>query len=315
MGILGVGKYGLRQAANIAKYGEKEVARSGVTDEILDSITPCRRLSARKCELSDPKYFIEKFERETGEDFLPQNWSTLSTEDKVDYIVKDRYSKLVSHKIMGKIKAEPEEHLYLLNKDGDIVHYSKGNSGYCEDAVVNGGTSVHNHPGYLLTAYSPNELKHIERLFPDRLKGVTPFSESDITCALTGNETAFVVDSQGHKFMFKPSQTSLNTSERLKSDTRFCLDLRFLGQDAFPAEAKQIANIEKCNELLGKLEAFQAKQKKWGRLFYPNRTKNKLIKEYLDAKTTALSMEPFDKINQGLKELSQKYGHRYEQLS
>lgn len=315
MGILGVGKYATRQAKNIVQYGEKEVARTGVTDEILDSITPFRRLSERKCTLTDPKYFIEKFEKETGTDFLPQNWSSLSIEDKVDYIVKDRYSKLVSHKIMGKIKAEPEEHLYLLNKDGDIVHYSKGDMGFCESTAVKDGTSVHNHPGYLLTAYSPDELKHIERLFPDRLKGVTPFSDSDITCALRANETAFVVDSQGHKFMFKPSQKGLNTKERLKSDTRLAIDLNFLGDSTFPSDRLQAANVELVNSLLEKLNKYQAKQKKWGKLFFPDRTKNKIIEEYLDAKTKLFSMEPFDKINQGLKELSQKYGHKYEQLA
>ena len=77
----------------------------------------------------------------------------------------------------------------------------------------------------------------------------------------------------------------------------------------------QNAKYHKTNEALAKLEEFETKQKKWGRLFYSNKTRNRLWENYLNEKTDALSMDPFEKINKGLKELSEKYGHKYEQLS
>ena len=311
-----VGKYLTRQAKQIATYGEKSVERTGVTENILCELTPFRRLSNKKGVLSDSNYFIKKFETETGNRFLPQNWSSLSTEDKLDYIVKDRYSKLVSHKIMGKIKDYPEEHLYLLNKDGDIVHYSKGDMGFCDNVAIKGGTSIHNHPGYLKTMYSKEEVEYLQKHHPEKLKGVTPFSEGDINTALSnGEKAAYVIDSQGHKFLFKPRQDIANSTEKLKADTRLAIELKFLGESAFPNMEIQNAKIHKTNESLAKLEEFEAKQKKWGRLFYSDKTRNRLLENYLNEKTDALSMEPFEKINKELKELSEKYGHKYEQLS
>lgn len=72
MSIVSMSKYLVRQAKQVATFGEKTVERNGVTKEILDDITPFRRLSGKKGTLSDPKYFIEKFENETGSNFLPQ---------------------------------------------------------------------------------------------------------------------------------------------------------------------------------------------------------------------------------------------------
>lgn len=311
-----VGKYLTRQAKQIATYGEKSVEQTGVTEKMLNELTPFRRLSKKKGVLSDSNYFIKKFETETGNRFLPQNWSTLSTEDKLDYIVKDRYSKLVSHKIMGKIKDYPEEHLYLLNKDGDIAHYSKGDMGFCDDAAIKGGTSIHNHPGYLKTMYSNEEVQYLQKHHPEKLKGVTPFSDSDISTSLSnGEKSAYVIDSQGHKFLFKPRQDITNSTEKLKADTKLAIDLRFLGEDAFPRMEIQNAKVRTTNESLAKFKEFEGKQKKWGRLFYSNKTKNRLWENYLNKKTEVLSMEPFEKVNKGLKELTEKYGHKYEQLS
>ncbi len=314
--ISAVGKYLTRQAKQITKYGEKSVERTSVTDNMLNELTPFRRLSNKKGVLSDSNYFVKKFETETGNRFLPQNWSSLSTEEKLDYIVKDRYSKLVSHKIMGKIKDNPEEHLYLLNKDGDIAHYSKGDMGFCDDAAIKGGTSIHNHPGYLKTMYSKEEVEYLQKHHPEKLKGVTPFSDGDIRVSLSnGEKSAYVIDSQEHKFLFKPRQDIANSPEKLKEDSRLAIDLIFLGEDAFPRMEIQNAKIHKSNEALAKFEEFEAKQKKWGRLFYSNKAKNRLWENYLNEKTEALSMKPFEKINKGLKELSEKFGHKYEQLS
>ena len=137
-----------------------------------------------------------------------------------------------------------------------------------------------------------------------------------VIVALTGGEkNMYVIDSQGHKFLFQQRQDNIGTTEKLKSDTRFAFDLKFLSEEAFPSVEIKNSKIRKTNDLLKQLEDYEAKQKKWSRIFYPNRTRNKLFDNYLTAKTEALSMEPFDKINKGLKDLSEKYGHHYQQLS
>ena len=94
--------YSQRQATDIAKYGEKQIERIGVTDEILQKFTPHRRLSNKPCTLKNPKdykYYISKYEKEMGEEYLPKDWVSLNDAQKYDFIVKDRYSRLVSKKL------------------------------------------------------------------------------------------------------------------------------------------------------------------------------------------------------------------------
>lgn len=317
--VLTVGKYLARQAKCIKLFGEKTVERQGVTKEILDDIQPFRRLSKKKGSLSDPEYFIKHFEKETGSRFLPENWSSLSVEDKVDYIVKDRYQKLVSNKIMGKIKDKPEEHLFKLNKDGDIAYYSKGSQGFCggeDELKVADAISIHNHPGYMKTEYSEDEVKYIQKHFPERLKGVTPFSDSDIAESLRNREkAAYVIDSQGHKFLYKRRQDIHDIKENTKNGIKMELEIDDLGKEAFPDSEVYNLGIRKANKLLEDLETYDAKQKKFGKLLFPDFIRKKKIDKWLRAKTDALSMEPFNKINKGMKEICEKFGHYYEQLS
>ncbi len=47
--------YQQRQAMDIVKYGEKQVERVEVTDDILQKYTPYRRLSNKPCTLKHPK--------------------------------------------------------------------------------------------------------------------------------------------------------------------------------------------------------------------------------------------------------------------
>ena len=91
-----------KQAKNIECFG-KARQYPNVKAEVLEKYTPFRRLSKKPCTLSDSEYFIDKFEKECrGE--IPKLWGDMSNEQKVDFIVKNRYEKLVSNKIMNSIK-------------------------------------------------------------------------------------------------------------------------------------------------------------------------------------------------------------------
>ena len=158
-------KFMQRQTKDIQLFGGKNLDRVGVSDEMLEVLTPFRRLSNKKCTLSDPKYFITKFEKELGTSRLPQNWQKMSEAEKVDYIVKDRYSRLVADNIMNNLKNEPIEHHFSLNQDGDIISHDIGNEtsvqlqndkrliGYDIMNILLGKTEkrakaidIHNHP-------------------------------------------------------------------------------------------------------------------------------------------------------------------------
>ena len=193
-------KYLQKQADDIVKYGEKTVLRENVSETLLDKYTPFRRLSQKPCTLSDPKYFIEKFEKNMGKDFLPLDWGSLSEAQKVDYIVKDRYSKLVSHKIMNNIKGEEVENLFSLNKSGDIIGYSKGVvDGVGTSIIDDTAIAIHNHPAAIW--YEPLEFKAAG--YPKFFDG---HSKGDIGTSVSYNVKSYVVDSLGNKFLFEPVQ-------------------------------------------------------------------------------------------------------------
>ena len=193
-------KFLQKQADDIVKYGEKTVKRENVSDALLDKYTPFRRLSQKPCTLSNPKYFIEKFEKNMGKDFLPLDWGSLSEAQKVDYIVKDRYSKLVSHKIMNNIKGEEVENLFSLNKSGDIIGYSKGVvDGVGTSIIDDTAIAIHNHPAAIW--YEPLEFKAAG--YPKFFDG---HSKVDIGTSVSYNVKSYVVDSLGNKFLFEPVQ-------------------------------------------------------------------------------------------------------------
>ena len=201
-------KFLSKQADDIARYGKNNIERVNVTDEMLDTFTPFRRLSQKPCTLSDPKYFIAKFEGEMGQDFLPLNWSRLSEAQKVDYIVRDRYSKLVSHKIMNEIKSEPIEHGFALNPKGDIVHYSGGNSTHTSIRVPENGISIHNHPGSE-RMLDIGEIELLQQYKPTSLNSVPQGGEDLMEGFKLGERAGYVVDSLGNKFVVEPTTENL----------------------------------------------------------------------------------------------------------
>ena len=197
-------KFLSKQADDIARYGKNNVERVNVSDKMLDTFTPFRRLSKKTCTLSDPKHFITKFEDEIGQDFLPLNWSKLSEVQKVDYIVRDRYSKLVSYKIMNEIKHEPIEHGFALNPKGDIVHYSGGNTTHCSIRVPENGISIHNHPG-TERMLDRDEIELLQKYRPTSLHSVPQGGEDLMESYKLGEKAGYVVDSLGNKFVTEPS--------------------------------------------------------------------------------------------------------------
>ena len=196
-------KYFARQTKDIAKFGEKRIARQGVTDQILDTFTPFRRLSAKPTTLSDPKYFIQKFETESGKNFLPLNWINLSEAEKVDYIVKDRYSKLVSHKIMGNIKSDKVEHFYSLDTEGNIIFYKKGNQTHCRGEVPIDGTTIHNHPGLQGKYLDFDEIKSVQKHKPELLGSIAHGGEDIKSAFVSGERRSYVVDAMDNRFLLE----------------------------------------------------------------------------------------------------------------
>ena len=165
-------KFLSKQAKDIEIFGEKLVERKGISDELLETLTPFRRLSKKPATLSDTKYFITKFETETGKEYLPINWNQFSEAEKLDFIVKDRYSKLVSHKIMSHIKSEKAEHFYGLDKEGNIVFFQKGNQTHCNGEVPVDGTTIHNHPGYQRKYLDIDEIESVQQHNPELLGSI-----------------------------------------------------------------------------------------------------------------------------------------------
>jgi hypothetical protein len=205
-------KFLTKQAGDITKYGMKKVSRSNVSEEMLNCFTPFRRTSQKPCSLSDPAYYISKFEAAQGKDYLPMNWSKMTEAQKTDYIVKDRYSKLVANKIMNKIKSEPMEHGFALNPDGDIVYYSAGDSTHCTISVPEKGISIHNHPGSFSSLLDEAEIELIRKYKPTSLTSVPHGGEDLMHSFVEGERASYVVDSLGNKFVVEPSAKILEMS-------------------------------------------------------------------------------------------------------
>ena len=275
-----------KQANDIKTFGENNVRRKNVSDELLDAFTPYRRASQKKCTLSDSKYFITKYEQETGNEYLPLNWSNLTEEEKIDFIVKDRYSKLVSHKIMNKIHREKDEHLFSLDSEGNIVFYKKGNDSHCSGFVPENGTSVHNHTGFQMQVLQNDELDYVMQREP-KLMGSIAFSGEDIKESfVSGERRAFVVDAMNNRFVMEISRKirEMNPFARLqeaipsmgiisKGDkaTMYVWNLKFTENDERIEKAFKIAteyknkkgtadfSEEKYKELVGNLALTKAK--------------------------------------------------------
>ena len=195
-------KYLKKQYENIQTFG---VTRqySGVSDQILDKYTPYRRLSKKKCTLSDSNYFIRKFETESSRE-IPKIWDKMSEHDKIDFIVKNRYERLVSNRIMNDISKSKVEKSFVLSTDGKIKYYGTYNSStHCPvpTDLAKDSICIHNHP-IQFTAngwWTYSDLNKVNR-------NARPFSAPDFAnCIWRGAKKTYVVDSKGVKFQFIPN--------------------------------------------------------------------------------------------------------------
>ena len=217
---------------NLARYKQ-----FGVTDEMINTFTPHRRLSKKPCTLSDPQYFIQKYEDEVRDElkfFNLKDWELLSEAEKVDLIVKYRYKKLVANKVMNTIGKCKEEHHFLIGENGTIMAHDVGNDesvAACNASKISefakleafdipkkqrfrhidaelAEISIHNHPSTindLLEIYPQNAQDPIRKtgLFDKPIKWV--FSDADIQMYLDEGYNGYVVDSSLNKFYFRPN--------------------------------------------------------------------------------------------------------------
>ena len=243
-------KFLSRQAKQIAKYGEKNtVVRVGVTDEMLNVLTPYRRTSNKPCQLSDNKWFIANFKNKRGNEYLPKNWADFSETEKVDYIVKDRYQSLVSNKIMNIIKEEPIEHSFGVSKNGEVIFYDSGtinkaetiqfkNYNEIQATIKNAhlekkiecadiGIHIHNHPSFKQPFLDPEKKKRDFRIMEvDNInKYGSAFSGQDMYNFMLFDCQGRVVDALGHKFSFIPKSANVKRHDYAESITKYFDDI------------------------------------------------------------------------------------------
>ena len=233
-------KYLAKQYDDIQRFG---TARQypNVAEDILNKYTPFRRLSKKPCTLSDSNYFINKFEKESANE-LPSLWTTMSEKAKVDFIVKNRYEKLVSHKIMRDIQHSPVERSFILSTDGKIKYAGTLNSStHCDtpSGLLKDSILIHNHPRQFVKSdyWTYAELPQVNA-------NSRSFSIVDIvnTIAERGKKS-YVVEAKGIMFQFTPNYKNVDKlgtkfyTQNLRDDLFNIQDNAFNGirsvEDAF----------------------------------------------------------------------------------
>ena len=233
-------KYLARQYDDIQRFGTSR-QYPNVAEEVLNKYTPFRRLSKKQCSLSDPNHFISKFERESANE-LPSLWSKMDEKAKVDFIVKNRYEKLVSNKIMNDIKNSKVEKSFVLSTDGKIKYAGTLNSStHCRvpSELVKNSIVIHNHPRQFVqnNVWSYSELPQVNA-------NSRPFSIADIVSTIAGRgKKSYVVDAKGIMFQFTPNYKNVDKlgtnfyTQNLRDDLFNIQDNAFNGirsvEDAF----------------------------------------------------------------------------------
>ena len=220
-----------KQLNDILKFGQAREYNT-VSEKILEKYTPFRRLSKRKCTLSDNNYFIQKFERESPLE-IPPLWESMSEADKVDFIVKNRYERILSYKIMESIKNSRVEESFILSTDGKIKYYGTYNSStHCPvpSDLAKNSIKIHNHPIQFVKhdgCWEYGDLAEVN-------SGSRPFSAPDVVhSCLQGAKKAYVVDSKGVKFRFIPNKgSSCFEIESLSDDLNCIRDRAFDGTNS-----------------------------------------------------------------------------------
>ena len=200
-------KYLARQYDDIQRFGTSR-QYPNVSEDILNKYTPFRRLSKKPCTLSAPKHFISKFEQESINE-LPSLWATMSEKAKVDFIVKNRYEKLVSHKIMNDIQHSPVERSFMLSTDGKIKYAGTYNSStHCPapSNLAKDSVCIHNHPIQFVqnNTWTYADLREVNA-------NSRPFSAPDLVGGIAKRvKKEYVVDAKGIKFQFIPNYKNVD---------------------------------------------------------------------------------------------------------
>lgn len=199
-----------KQLKNIEKYG-KGRTYPNVKPDVLEQFTPNRRLSKKKCTLYDKQYFIDKFEDESYNE-IPEYWGKMSDLNKVDFIVKNRYERIVSNKIMNSLKDSKVEHSYILSTDGKIKYYGTNNSTKnCPVPLelAKNSICIHNHPKQIVSSsyWTHSELGEVNSV-------PHSFSRTDLLNGLSRHEKkAYLIDFLGNKYKFVPNYDYENRTE------------------------------------------------------------------------------------------------------
>lgn len=195
-------KFLAKQVRDIEVFGMRHYKDGNIPAEIIEKYTPFRRLSKKTCTLSDSKDFIKKFENENKNE-IPKLWPKMSEGQKIDFIVKNRYEKLVSNKIMNDISKSRVEEAFGITTDGQLRYYGNSHSSrHCPGAENNNLISIHNHPIQFGVDYTKEEYKAINQSFH-------PFSQSDILHSIK-RPKAYVVDMNGNKYSLIPNKKLQN---------------------------------------------------------------------------------------------------------
>ena len=221
-------KYANRQLSDVLKFGRTR-QYPNVNEEILEKYTPFRRLSKKKCTLSDSSYFIQRFEQESPLE-IPKMWEKMSEADKVDFIVKNRYERILSNKIMTDIQSSKVEQSFILSTDGKIKYYDTVNSSkicYIDNRLLKDSVHIHNHPIQFINKEGCWEYSDLAQVNANS----RPFSEPDIIEAIRSRaKKAYVVDAKSIKFQFIPRQGNSAFETRcLKEDLIYIFNRAFDG--------------------------------------------------------------------------------------
>ena len=173
-------------------------------------VKPFRRLSKKpSITFSDPQFAISNFEKKTGQDYLPQEWNLMTENDKLNYIVNNRYANILANKIMKDIQHEDVECCFSLSQDGDILSYARGTQKNVLD--------LYNATIYIAKSISENDnynFSKAEFLIHNHTSNVkiSAFSAQDIYNSILNKLKIFMIDKQGNRYSFTP-KTNLHNEE------------------------------------------------------------------------------------------------------
>ena len=280
-------RYLERQNKDIEQYGKHKVTRKGVNKSVLDKYTPYRRLSNKPCSMSNPDYYIEKFGESTKES-LPflKDWDELSKEEKVDYIVKARYRRLIAHRIMSDNQDKTIERGYSIGENGSIMSVDVGtkteiypknyiavhsktkgerafveffSSHFAHIASEMPATTVHNHPhqmdnGALLRCIFLN--KSGEDTPP-----ANPFSMKDISASVKRENEMYIIDESGNRYNFvpKPRNEYTGGTVAMVGDVAKRIEMRL--KDEYLDEKEKLEEMKKDYKFHGE-KAIQKQERK-----------------------------------------------------